>query len=193
MPVGVLGPILIDGSRLFIPGGDVHQWCTRVADEMKTAAVGFAPPNRSMSRRGHVGSGKLAASIRSGVTIEAPEILSIELTAGPVFRDARGGIKKDYTEFVLQGTAYQGYRYIYSTVGWQNKREIDLIMRRVLLSRVRFEKGSRDRWYMKLPDGFALRVHGQRKNPFLSDAYYATRRLHSALPRLAGLPPETGT
>ena len=192
MARAVLTTITVHGAQLFAPGGDVNQWCHGVARELEGAAIRFCPPNRSMSRRGHVGTGQLLGTIRSGVNTEAPEVLSIEVGAGPAFRQARRGAKKDYTKFVLGGTAYQGYRYIYSTVGWQNKAEIDLIMRRVLTSRIRFEKGSRDNWYMKLPDGFALRVHGQKKNPFLSDAYYAVSRIHSALPHLAGLPPETG-
>lgn len=189
----ILTLIEVHGAQLFAPGGDVHQWCTTVADELKVQAIAFAPPRRSMSRRGHVGSGALAASIRSGVHMIGPETLDIEVGAGPVFRTRGGGEKRDYTKFVLAGTAYQGYRYIYSTVGWENKAEIDLIMRRILSSRIKFGKGERDRWYMKLPDGkFVLRVHGQRKNPFLSDAYYAVSRIHSALPpTLPGLPSET--
>lgn len=192
MAYSVMGLIEVNGSRLFMPGGDVNNWCHEVGTELRLAAIRFCPPNRSMSRRGHVATGKLAATIAADVSIEAPEVLSISLGAGPVFREERGGRKRNYTPFVLGGTAYQGYRYIYSTVGWENKAEIDLIMRRIAFNRRRFGKGERDGWYMKLPGGqFALRVHGQRKNPFLSDAYHLVSRTHSALPRVTGMPGET--
>lgn len=189
MATEVFTAIEIHHEILFQKGHDVHDWADTVGRELKMSALEYAPPRRSRSLHGHKGTGALAASIGSEVTLVDPDMLSIML-----YVDA------DHAKYVLGGTARNGTGYIYSTAGYANRALVTRLLRRKNTKKSAWamhEKGDLPRGlFMRLPPGpggtkrYHLRVRGQVKNPFMSDAYYVTRLRHSALPLMPGLETE---
>src|SRR5262245_8272578 len=165
--------LVVDSTRLFVPGGDVYQWSVKVSQEIKSLAITYAPPTRSHARRGSFSHGHLRSTIRKSTRTAGPRQVTFEVSAHAV--NARG---QRYDQFVHEGTAYQGYRYIYSDAGWAEKPLVDSYVRYGLYRLAASE------WWMPIPPiGYALRVHGQRANPFITDAYTDTTRIHDALPK----------
>jgi|SoiMethySBSTD1v2_1073268.scaffolds.fasta_scaffold16315_5 hypothetical protein len=162
--------------QLFAPGGDVNVWVRRVARELKEASQGFAPPRRSMAKWSRPGTGRLMASIRGDATWDGSKDFNIFLSANT-----------PYATYVLKGTASQGRNYIYTTLGYANRRQIAGWVKKKQFQASAEEAGN----YMPLPPHGQfkqtkyLRVHGQKANPFLIDGYHLVSRRHKALPRLA--------
>jgi hypothetical protein len=122
-----------------------------------------------MARRGEWATGALLASIDSAVEQEDLHSLNIWLwTTSP------------HAKYVLEGTAFQGNRYIYTTHGWANKTVVDGWIRHRQFTMDRGQHG----FVMPVRGKMYLRVHGQRANPFLSDAYASVQRKSRSLPRL---------
>jgi len=177
--------IVITDDRLFLPGGDVHEWTQGVKNELLAAARSYAPPGRSMSKHGHnlVATGRLLEAIRANVFQSTTETLGIDL-----YVDEQAA---PYAKYVLGGTAAQGQRFIYSTEGWKDKAVIDSWYRKRQIKGVRALAGL-GLIMGPLPPGpggfhpFHLRVKGQRANPFISDAYTLVRRRHRSLPPMRG-------
>jgi hypothetical protein len=163
---------------LFMPGGDVWEWCEGIADELKTTARAYCPPNRSYSKWRHKGTGATLASIKSGVVPSGPERLTINLSAD-----------SDGAPYLIGGTAMDGAGWIYSDAGWIFRKKIASVSRR--RSSLSTKKAQQEfaGLHMTLPRGIGpvlqLRVRGQRKNPFITDAYDSVRYHHDALPELA--------
>lgn len=161
MPVAVLSKTVIFDAPLYVPGGMVNRWVSGVAAEFKRYAVAEAPIREGTLKRGirasrgrQVGRRRVEANIAS----TAPHSL-----------------------FVIEGTAYQGRRYIYSRLGWANKEAVDRVARSV---RAGDKAGVHPGWYMTLPPPgkrFHLRVHGQRRNNFMFRAWDLTAARHSSL------------
>ena len=182
--------VQVDSTSLFVPGGDVNNWAVKVISFMAAAAGRYAPPTRSTARWPRASTGNLRRSIRGQVFMTTTRSVSMSLSASA-----------PYVQYVHEGTAYQGYRYIYTTRGWLNKAEIDARFRRRFFAERgpggQFLPRPNERgWWMPIsgahtpfagPGGhatnFKLRVHGQRANPFLTDAYVTTARRHSSLPK----------
>lgn len=174
--------VIVDSSSLFRPGHAVNNWAVKVVTYMATKAGQYAPPNRSAARWPRQSTGALRSSIRGEVYRTTSNTLSMALSA-----------HAPYLSYVHEGTAYQGYRYIYSTEGWLHKAEIDARFNRAFRvprnTAGQFEPRGEQGWNMAVQAGAGfpaaplLRVHGQRANPFLTDAYVATARRHSSLPK----------
>ena len=160
--------IEIHSERLFLPGGDVWDWTKEVTAEVKGAAKRLAPPGRSMRRptTRYTSTGRLRRSIRSSSNTNGPHGVLGYIT-----------VDAPYAHFVLGGTAFQGHRYIYSTVGFMHKPLVDLYAAR------KHPPSLPHTWFMVLrPSGaYRLRVHGQKANPFLTDGYNEVARIHGAL------------
>ena len=163
---------------LYLPGGDVWEWCEGVANELKTTARAFCPPNRSYSKWGHKGTGATLASIKSGVVPTGAERLTITLSA-----DSPGA------PYLIGGTALDGAGWIYSDAGWIMRKKIASVSRRKSSLATKAAQAEFAGLHMTLPPGKGpirqLRVRGQKKNPFITDAYDSVRYHHSALPELA--------
>ncbi len=169
--------VVIDTLPLFNPPGDVDKWARKVGVELKTTAIAYAPPNRSSSFRPFLrkqqSSGWLVHSIKSGLQREAEKVIAIVLRA-----DA------PHAKWVLEGTASQGRRFIYTSLGWANKAAVDLWIKNREFTFAKGEAG----FVMPLPasaldkNRFHMRVKGQRANPFLTDAYVTVAKKHPELP-----------
>ena len=171
--------INIDSTVLFIPEGEVYEWVSKRTREIGRKARELCPPGRTM-RRGstrYVNRNVLRASIRTRTTFKGTRLDFGQISVGPA--DQGGG---DYTEFVLGGTAYQGQRYIYSRRGYANKASIDaIITRRGVAALGRAAPADLPiAWAMRFrtDGGRHWRVHGQKSNPFLTDAHNAVARRH---------------
>lgn len=160
-------------QRLYVGSGSVNRWTRGVTESFRLKAIAKAPvstrPNTS-----HGGPpGTLKGSIRTSYSHPTPRILTGEVS-----------VNTHYAKYVLAGTAAQGRQYIYSNVGWANKAAVDKIARRVKRGG---KVGVNPGFYMALPRNpqgrypFILRVHGQKANNFLAEAYNATARRHRAL------------
>lgn len=172
----------IDSTLLFIPGGDVNDWCTQRTVELKTMAIEKAPPNRSSSRfyqalRKSQSTGRLAAAITGSTGMVGDRIITMRL-----------GVREEmapHADYVLGGTARNGTGYIYTPLGYANYQ---LITAAVMSRNFKMYKGEKG-WVLNLPETYHeqhlyLRVKGQRANPFITDAYAAVARVHTALPRV---------
>jgi hypothetical protein len=171
--------VVVDSASLFMdpPNQDVLEWTNTVARELKAKAVLYCPPNRRNLRvgsyQGRTSSGALRNSISTFVyNYGDVHVLSIDLSADT-----------DYALFVHEGTAFQGQRYIYSNKGFAQKAAIDRAYQRG----EKLGKGFKGLRMGPLPalgpySNYQLRVHGQKANPFLTDAYTAVRRVHTGLP-----------
>jgi hypothetical protein len=172
-----LETIVIESAPLFVPkSGDVWQWCEQVSRRLKLFAKANAPPNRTMSRTGrNYATGALQAGIGSKVVIVGPKQLDVWLWS-------RG----EHMTYVLGGTANQGRNYIYSRLGYANRKEISSWFRQRQLGGIRgaeFQGLTMGPLSPRYPgNAFQLRVHGQKANPYLQDAYVETQRFHSSLP-----------
>jgi hypothetical protein len=179
--VSDLDLVELHSAQLFAPGGDVNRWVRRTARELKEAAQGFAPPRRRNARWPRPGTGRLNRSIKGQATWDGAKDYNIFLSAG--------GTEAPYATYVLGGTAYQGKRYIYTNLGWANKRQVDAWIKGREFTATEFEAGL----YMPLPatgafsQRFYMRVHGQKKNPFLTDGYTLVQKRHRALPPIRGV------
>lgn len=192
MSRAVITAIEIHDARLYLPGGDVYDWCWEIASDLERRARLFAPPNRTRSRyAARRSTGAMAKTIKSGVWNMTDDSIMVDLSVGT-----------DYAPYVLGGTAAQGTQYIYSNTGWANKVLIDRVMRRIEWRRQTWEENlvpSGSWMVLRGPSpirsrrNYQLRVRGQRANPFLTDAYTVTRREHRSLPRLAGVPDVVST
>jgi len=174
----------IHPEDLWQTGHLINRWCREINREMEKAMKAEAPPGRSTSPgpfavRKHVGTGKMRAQIRGKMTKVGGEAISTEIRS-----------HAPYTSYVHGGTAYQGYRFIYSTVGWT-----PLVRKQIeTLSASRFRSGTanllgmdRTGWYMRLPPPgriYHLRVHGQKANPFMVRGYNLVAARHDALKAL---------
>lgn len=180
----------VDSTVLFVPGGDVNDWCVKVMSFMAINARRYAPPSRSNARWPRASTGNLQRSIRGRVYMGGTRTVNMSLTASA-----------PYVAYVHDGTAYQGYRYIYTTLGWLSKAQIDSRFRR-MFSADRNASGQfvsrpdEQGWWMPISPGhtpfagpaghatnYKLRVRGQAANPFLTDAYVTTARRFSSLPK----------
>jgi hypothetical protein len=182
MPVGITYSTVrveIHDARLFAPGGPVYQWAVEVRRDLRVAAKGLAPPTRSMSKWGHKGTGNLREAIRADVYQIGTEQLGIDLYVDEA--------QAYYAKYVLNGTAYQGTRYIYSTGGWANKKVIDEWYRKGLHKTGPFPVGLAMGPLPPGPGGtfpFHFKVRGQKANPFITDAYWLISRRRRELPRI---------
>lgn len=173
----VITSMLIDSTVLFAPGGDVHQWTKHITRYVAQACKAYGPPAHSMRRATtrYVSTGKLARSIQHDAD-----------TIGPRQVDGIVWVDVPYAQYVLGGTAYQGYRYIYSRAGYPNKALIDATITRRGVRAVGAPKsvtGLNRRWVMRFrtDDGRYFRVHGQKRNPFMTNGYNAVAKVHRAL------------
>lgn len=174
----ILSSIVVYPSVLFNPGADVHRWQVGVTAEVKASVKAMAPPRRSASRWvGRKSSGALNRSIR-GTTKRY----------GPVQLASVVSVNVPYAHFVLQGTAFQGRRYIYSDRGWLFKPMVDAVARRVKKGGKVNEDFVEMGFYMRLPLAnvggkrpYHLRVHGQAANNFLYDGYNLVAAQHRSL------------
>lgn len=176
--------INVDSRVLFIPSGDVYEWVSKRTREIGRKTRELCPPGRSMARHNRYRSkGVLRASIRTRTTFNGVRLDFGQISVGPA--DQGGG---DYVGHVLGGTAFQGRRYIYSNAGFSHKAIIDsIITRRGVAALGRAAPSDLPiAWAMhfRTDGGRHWRVHGQRSNPFLSDAYNAVARRH---PKSLGL------
>lgn len=151
--------VVIFDERLYAPGHLVHRWMSGLVRTFGNHARFEAP----------IRSGQLKAGIRTG-------------THRTGKRTVEGYIESSapHSLYVIKGTAFQGRRYIYSRIGWLHKAEIDAIVARRATGPGKDHSG----WYMILPPPgrrFHLRVHGQRKNDFLTRAWIKTGRRHSSI------------
>src|SRR5262245_21815746 len=107
--------IVIHSEELFRPPtGDVWTWCETIGGRLSQEAKAHAPPKRSFSRWGGWATGRMQAGI--GATADAIGAKNIEIvcwSAAP------------YSKYVLKGTAHNGRRYIYTTLGWANRAVVD--------------------------------------------------------------------
>lgn len=171
--------VFVNTERMFQPGGDVFDWATARANEIKVRAIANAPPGRTRARHPTWARGHLQRSITAEVDAQPGRVVLFRVAANV-----------PYAKFVHNGTA-GGKNFIYTNDGWANRHDVDVWIRNR-----QFEGGTTE-----LPSGelgtyfmpitripgrtqFALRVRGQRKNPFLTDGYNEVARRHSALPRL---------
>lgn len=195
-----VGPVLVGPlrtSKLFLPGGDVRQWCQQIAFEVETRAAFEAPTSAGSGRpyktRRWAGfpSGSLKASIGADVTQPGTKFLIIKVKAG--------GPSAPYAPFVIEGTRditgsrfqerYPAGTYIDGkAVGGQYSGGFS--GRGMVLPSVpgKFDPfrgrsfgGNRPIWV------FARR--GQAANNFLVRGYEATSRAHAGLPPGMGVNP----
>jgi hypothetical protein len=155
--------VVVNTSPMFVPGGSINSWTRRVAFETQNAAKVRAPHQ----------TGLLTASIDADVD------------ATPLLRviNVRVGSDAPYAKYVHEGTANNGAGYIYTTKGYANRALVDSWIARDV-----FPPNPRG-YYMPVsrrggPTHYALRVHGQRANPFLVNGYNDVARVHRALPRM---------
>lgn len=178
MPVSVgytTNRIVVNSGEVFEQGGAVHQWASGVSRDMERRAIALAPPARSHARWGTWATGKLAAAMYREIYESGPgRFVNFEV-----------GNRSPHAKYVHDGTAYQGTRYIYTNLGWANKQLVDSWVKS------KFFEGTSDDAGMWMPVTrvpgitlYFLRVHGQRANPFLQDAYAVTRQFHSGLPKI---------
>lgn len=177
MARAVITGLEIHDAKLFAPTGIVYQWARKISKELRVAAQGFAPPNRSHARWNGISTGRLQRGISAKASAVAPKVIDITLNSSA-----------KHTMHVHGGTAHQGFRYIYSNLGWANKAFVDELANE-------FAQGggglsaddlqSLAGLYMRLPPGpggrFHLRVRGQRANPFLVDGYNLVAKSHRSL------------
>lgn len=161
--------IEIHDAKLFAPSGIVYNWARKITTEVKVAAQSKAPPSRSKAKWGTKATGELQRGIKGRVDKAGPKVLDmvIESTA-------------PHTKYVHGGTAYQGQRYIYSTLGWANKAFVDEVLASGEVAVGEEFKGL----FMRLPPPgprFLMRVRGQKRNPFLTDGYNEVAKVHRAL------------
>lgn len=167
--------ISIDSTLLFVEGGPVHEAFSEVLEELVTGIRIRVPPARSTAPAGAGWStGRLASAVYGDITLLDDRDIGLE-----------AGADTPYAKFVHDGTAAQGTRYIYTTEGWAQKAAVDAWIKggkkpggaqpgwMMPITRVPFAYGSH---------GFHARVHGQRANPFVTDAYAAVARRHPMLP-----------
>jgi hypothetical protein len=175
----VIVAVNVDSTILFLPEGDVYEWTQARTKEIGRIARRLCPPGRSMARHSrYVSKGVLRRSIRTKTTFNGVRLDFGQVSVGPA--DQGGG---NYVEHVLGGTAYQGMRYIYSHRGYANKAAIDaIITRRGVSAFGRYVQPSDlpVAWAMRFrtDGGRHWRVHGQRQNPFLTDAWNAVAARH---------------
>lgn len=175
----VITALAVDSTILFVPGGDVYDWVEKRTNGVGRKARELCPPGRSMRRptTRYVSTGALRRSIRTTTKVEGTRLDVGTISVGPV--DQGGG---NYVEHVLGGTAYQGHRYIYSHRGYAHKAIIDsVISRRGVSALGRVAPADLPvAWAMRFrtDGGRHWRVHGQRSNPFLTDAWNAIARRH---------------
>ena len=167
--------IIVNSGEVFEQGGAVHRWASFVSKEMKSAAVAFAGPVNSKARRVRPRTGELEGSIQSLVYADPGNIVHFD-----VWADA------PHAKYVHNGTAYQGRRYIYTTLGYANKGIVDGWIKADQFHMGKGEKG----FVMPLPVNSSIadqhlfmKVRGQLPNPFLINAYAITRRKHPGLPK----------
>lgn len=178
--------MVIDSTRLFVPPGDVWEWCEDRAIEIHLAAKAYAPPGRRSARRPRVSTGRLQNSIFYDVRPAGAKRIDIVVSANT-----------EYALYVHEGTANQGNNYIYTTRGWAQKGVVDS-----WINNNQFRGSADDRgFWMPLPGysilpttkfekartpypsiRYTLRVRGQRANPFLADAYSLVQGKHKGLP-----------
>lgn len=165
-------------EKLFGTGHLVNRWATGLTAETKAAVKSMAPPRRSRSKYGkRLGTGALNRSIR-GVTKRI----------GGTRLESQISVNVPYAQLVLQGTASQGRRYIYSNKGWLYKPMVDAQARLSAKGGRVSEDFVEMGLYMRLPLAnvggsrlFHLRVHGQRANNFMVDGYNLVAHQHAAL------------
>lgn len=159
MSLEVTSVVVID-QHLYVGGGLVHRWFSRVGNNMYSNIVGAAP-----IREGTLKAGITPAHIQHEATLRVLGF-KIESTA-------------PHTQYVLGGTANNGEGYIYSTKGAANPE----IVERMLAGERVSEEENEGMW-MTIEDGgpkFHLRVHGQKANNFMLEGYNRTARTHRSL------------
>lgn len=166
-------------ERLYVGNGIVNRWVRRVTFSFQKNAQLEAPVNKRAVTSHGGAPGALRRGIVADVSHRTPKTLIGRVTS-----------TAPHSLYVLGGTAAQGRRYIYSSFGWANKAQVDLIARRVARGG-RAGEGTTG-FYMRLPPNaghgrrvFHLRVHGQRANNFLVSGYNRTARTHRALRPMA--------
>lgn len=158
---------------LFVPGGEAWRWTDRIKREFKAFAHQKCPPNRSLAQFTRLQTGALNASIYGTLSTNNNDLIIIDV-----------GASAPYAKYVHEGTAAQGRNYIYTREGYANRGVLSGYIKK---RQFEFGKGETG-LVMPLPpsrfhnNNLALRVHGQKANPFITDAYAATARIHSALP-----------
>src|SRR5215831_15778909 len=182
MPREVIVALQIDSTSEFIPGGDVPGWTeNRIKDIARRARILCPPSARSKALRrettAYVNMGVLKKTIRSKTPAAGHRLDVGDCSVGPA--DQGGG---DYTEFVLRGTAYQGMRYIYSSRGYPNRAIINaVITRRGVRGLGGAQVADLPYWWrmrFRTDGGKHYRVHGQKRNPFMTDAWNEVAALH---------------
>lgn len=164
--------IIVDTSVCFAPGGNVNLWFQRRRNDIERVAHDFAPPNRTEARWGTWSRGNLQRSFYSHNTQGARTIDFVVGNSAP------------YARYVHDGTALQGKGYIYTDAGFAQKSVVNKWIKLKQFTASADEAG----FYMpvtRIPfkTKFMLRVHGQKANPFLSDAYnLVARRTKGGLP-----------
>lgn len=188
------GVVLVNSDPLWGTGGDVNVWATSVTEQMLLWAEKFCPPNRSAGREQYAllrktqSTGILLASIRGETRRIGNRQISGVVAAGA-----------PHAKYVLEGTVNQGRSgYIYTTEGFARKAEVDHFVENRFFEFGKGEKGL-VMWLPPAPGLFlttnrradpgtqhrnnlAMRVRGQKANPFLTDAYVRTAREHPSLP-----------
>jgi hypothetical protein len=159
MSIEVERVVVID-QHLYVGGGQVHRWFSRVGNNMYHNIVAEAP-----IRTGDLKAGITPALIQHEGTLRVLGF-KIESTA-------------PHTHYVIDGTAHNGEGYIYSTKSQANPE----IRERMLAGERVSEEESRGMW-MVIEDGgpkFHLQVRGQRANNFMLAGYNRTARTHRSL------------
>ena len=167
--------VSVDTTVLFVPpSGDVWEWFSGVAREFRELARSQAPPRRSAARHGTWATGRMQRSIYASVGAVGARVLEMDV-----------GSTSPHATYVLRGTAYQGYRYIYTTAGYAARGTVN-----EWIKHRQFAGSPADAGYwmpvtrVPFKSKYYLRVRGQKPNPFLQDGYRLLRARHSSLPRM---------
>lgn len=152
--------VIVIDQHLYVGGGQVHRWFSRVGNNMYSNIVGAAP-----IREGTLKAGITPAHIQHEGTLR---VLGFQITS-----------TAPHTRFVIDGTADQGEGYIYSTKGAANPEIVER-----MLAGEEVSKAENKGMWMTIDDGgprFHLRVHGQKPNNFMLEGYNRTARTHRSL------------
>lgn len=159
MAVAVTRVVVLD-KGLYIGHGLVNRWFSRIGNSMYHNIVAAAPIREGTLKEGIVG----------GHVQHEPSLrilgFTVESTA-------------PHTRYVIDGTAFNGAGYIYSSKGAANP---EIIAEMEAGERVS-EEENQGMW-MVIRDGgpkFHLKVHGQRANNFMKTGYDRTARTHPSL------------
>jgi hypothetical protein len=152
--------VVVVDEGLYLGTGLVHRWLSRLGNNLYHNIVAEAP-----ERTGELKAGIIPAFVQHEGTLR---ILSTKVVS-----------TAPHTRFVIDGTAFNGEGYIYSSKAQHNP---EILAR--MLGGERVDETENAGMWMVIEDGgprFHLRVHGQKANNFMLAGYDRTARTHPAL------------